>query len=712
MTMALARFLEKAWWPLSAAGEAMEALARAHGLAPASGEGWRVPVDQNGMDAWLDVDAWLEWAGQRLGIEACPVGAKVREIPMFLAHGGPALIRLDAKGQPGFLALDGTRHGRPAFLCPDGRRATADASSLAAWLSRGHSERLRPEVARVLDAAGIAADRAAQVGAAIIAERIGSEEVAGLTLLRLPARAGFLKQFRQARLPLRLAQVIGLFVLLYGAELWSWNLIGGATLSGRLDWGWLTAWLLLAFTMMPGRLMAGWNEAMFSLETGRLVKSRLMAGALAMPPDAVKRQGVGALIGKVMESQALEGLALGGAFSVLVGAVELGFAFWVLAMGAAPQSQGLLLAGFVLLTLGMGFQYHRRIAAWTTARLGMTNYLVEAMVGHRTRLAQERAGRRDLAEDRQLAHYLDSARAMDGTALRFGSGLAVAWLVLALLALGPALAAPAAPGAPLLAVSLGGMMLAQRALSAVGSGLSSLSRAGFAWGQVGSIFRAGHRSEPTGLAVPDRPGSLRSGPVIETQNLSFAYEGAGKAALDGVDLAIAAGDRILIEGPSGGGKSTLANILTGLRKSDGGLLLLDGLDRHTIGEDWHRRVTAAPQFHDNHVLTGTLAFNLLMGRQWPPSEADLKAAESLCERLGLGDLLRKMPGGLHQQVGETGWQLSHGERSRIFLARALLQRAQVTILDESFASLDPATMDQCLTTALDEAETLVVIAHP
>lgn len=706
MTTAMAPFLEKAWWPSSAVGEAMEALACVNGIAPFNGESLPCPVDMDNVDAWLD------WAGQRLCIEALPVGAKVREIPMFLAHGGPALIRLEANGLPGFIALDGARRGRPTFLCPDGRRVKGDAGSIAALLSQGHAERLRPEVVRVMDAAGIPADRSAQVASAIIAERIGSEEVTGLTLLRLPANADFLKQFRLAGLPLRLAQVIGLFVLLYGAELWSWNLIGGATLSGRLDWGWLTAWLLLAFTMMPGRLMAGWNEAMFSLEIGRLVKSRLMAGALAMPPDAVKRQGVGALIGKVMESQALEGLALGGAFSVLVGLVELGFAFWVLGMGAAPQSHGLLLGGFALLTLGLGLQYHHRIAAWTINRLGMTNYLVEAMVGHRTRLAQERASRRDLTEDQQLAHYLGSARAMDGAALRFGSGLAVAWLVLGLLALGPALASTAAPGGPMLAISLGGMMLAQRALSAVGSGLASLSRAGFAWGQVGTIFRAGNRSERPSLPVTDRPGSLRSGPVLEVQNLSYAYEGTGKAALDGVDLAIAAGDRILIEGPSGGGKSTLANILTGLRQSDGGLLLLDGLDRHTIGEDWHRRVTSAPQFHDNHVLTGTLAFNLLMGRQWPPLVADLKAAESLCERLGLGDLLRKMPGGLHQQVGETGWQLSHGERSRIFLARALLQRAQVTILDESFASLDPATMDQCLTTALDEAETLVVIAHP
>jgi ATP-binding cassette subfamily B protein len=71
-----------------------------------------------------------------------------------------------------------------------------------------------------------------------------------------------------------------------------------------------------------------------------------------------------------------------------------------------------------------------------------------------------------------------------------------------------------------------------------------------------------------------------------------------------------------------------------------------------------------------------------------------------------------MPAGLLQMVGETGWQLSHGERSRLFMARALLQRADLVILDESFGALDPATLRRCLQTALDRAKTLMVIAHP
>jgi ABC-type transport system involved in cytochrome bd biosynthesis fused ATPase/permease subunit len=71
-----------------------------------------------------------------------------------------------------------------------------------------------------------------------------------------------------------------------------------------------------------------------------------------------------------------------------------------------------------------------------------------------------------------------------------------------------------------------------------------------------------------------------------------------------------------------------------------------------------------------------------------------------------------MPAGLLQMVGEIGWQLSHGEQSRLFIARALLQGAEVIILDESFAALDPETLHQVQRCVLEHAATLLVIAHP
>ena len=121
---------------------------------------------------------------------------------------------------------------------------------------------------------------------------------------------------------------------------------------------------------------------------------------------------------------------------------------------------------------------------------------------------------------------------------------------------------------------------------------------------------------------------------------------------------------------------------------------------------------AAPQFQENHVLTDTFAFNLLMGREWPPRPGDFEDAEAICRELGLGELLDRMPAGLLQMVGESGWQLSHGEKSRLYIARALLQRSELIVLDESFAALDPESLRRALQCVLERARTLLVIAHP
>ncbi|RKZ87037.1 MAG: hypothetical protein DRR19_14125 [Candidatus Parabeggiatoa sp. nov. 1] len=167
----------------------------------------------------------------------------------------------------------------------------------------------------------------------------------------------------------------------------------------------------------------------------------------------------------------------------------------------------------------------------------------------------------------------------------------------------------------------------------------------------------------------------------------------------------------MLKGPSGSGKSALAALLAGLRQPESGELLLWGIKQQMLGIDsWRKKIVTAPQFHENHVFTETFVFNLLMGRRWPPLQADLGAA--ICRELGLGDLLERMPAGFQQMVGESGWQLSHGERSRLYIARAILQQADLIILDESFAAFDPENLKRALQCVLHHAPTLLVIAHP
>lgn len=253
--------------------------------------------------------------------------------------------------------------------------------------------------------------------------------------------------------------------------------------------------------------------------------------------------------------------------------------------------------------------------------------------------------------------------------------------------------------------------------------IPDIARAYAAWRLIEPIQRAATQraqfarlSAETGDEIDVQPEDLElleGVPLIEGRGLTFRYREGGRAILSGCNLAIYHGDRLLLEGPSGGGKSTLASLLIGLHTPETGLLLLRGLDRYTVNEQiWRQRVVAAPQFHENHVLNASLAFNLLMGRRWPAWPEDLEEAELICRELGLGPLLDRMPLGLHQLVGEQGWRLSHGERSRLYIARALLQNADLVILDESFASLDPENMQIALECVLKRAATLFVIAHP
>jgi ATP-binding cassette subfamily B protein len=378
-----------------------------------------------------------------------------------------------------------------------------------------------------------------------------------------------------------------------------------------------------------------------------------------------------------------------------------------------PLAFGLLAATVSALAF-VGAAYFRDRRRWASMRLRMTHDLVERMVGHRTRLAQEPAAMRHRDEDEGLERYLGESKRMDRAALAL-SLMPRVWLLAAIVALTPQLVRGGG-SQPAMAASLGAMLLAFGAFSKLTESVSYLADAAISWTQARPLLEALRRQEPRGHLDAVRPmtrgGDARVGPLLVGHDLAFRYADRTDLALRRCDFEIGVGDRIHLSGESGGGKSTLVSLLTGLRTPASGLLLLNGLDRATLGtRAWRRRVAAAPQFHENHLFSDTLAFNLLMGRRWPPTADDLRWADTVCRRLGLGDLLDRMPAGLFQVVGETGWQLSHGERSRVFMARALLQGADLVVLDESFAELDPDSLQRCLPQAADLARTLVVVAH-
>jgi ATP-binding cassette subfamily B protein len=780
-------------WPAARAGEALEELARRSGLAVAAPELPAMPASLDCADP-QELQRWVDWAARRLGVEAEALATPLSGFEDLLRHAAPALLyaadtaqaevgperpralggldgAADQSGLGGFYVLLRARGGKLQLIAPDLSLQIVSAASLSEALCAPLQAPLAAAMEHLLNVAEVPPARRERTRQALLRQHLALQSVCSCWLLRAAPGGSFWSQLRQARLPRKVLWMLLAFAAVYAAEIAGWGMIGQITLNGHLDLGWLAAWALLLFTLIPLRLIGGWLDASFALDMGRMLKTRLLAGILQMDLDAVRKQGAGQLLSRVMESQALESLALNGGMGVLVAVLELGIAAAVLAGGAGGCWHVALLVGWLLLTLALSWRLFQRLRDWTLLRLDLTHALVERMVGHRTRLAQERPGRRDAQEDIAMRDYLDASRAMDTALVPAAAIMPRGWMLVGLLGLLPGFVSGTA-SAGALAVALGGMLLANRALSGISDGLAALSRAAVAWRQVAELFRAAHPASgrepflaaaakvapkgteaPAMLAAPEavdapvmlsaqevplvavQPGTVTAKTeaatptsstaagaaipcaapaarrkVVDASQLSFGY--GAHPVLQGLDLAIYSGDQILLEGPSGGGKSTLASLLVGLRQPDSGLLLLGGLDRHTLGASWQQLATEAPQFHENHILSGTLAFNLLMGRNWPASTDELQEAQEICEELGLGDLLQRMPSGLMQMVGETGWQLSHGERSRIFLARALLQKAELTVLDESFAALDPQTLERCLRCALQRSKALLVIAHP
>jgi ATP-binding cassette subfamily B protein len=708
--------LERVAWPGDRLAEALQVLARDSGLAAR-------PLDASGGPPAGDPEAagrWIEVAAAAMGLEAEPVETAYAEVETMVRKASPAIVRLQGSDGPCFLALAGTIGRRSvAVLDPEGRSRRVSVAGVRDALCRELDERFAPEVDRLLAEAGVPEGRRSRARTAILSERLRQARIGGCWTLDLPPGGSPWREARKAGLPRYAGWMIVSHAVQHALLLLSWWMLGQGVFSGRLDRGWLLAWALVLLTVAPFRAIEMWSAGVLTNRAGALLKRRLMVGVLRLEPEEIRHQGAGQLLGRVLSSEALEVLALTGGHVGLIALTEIVLAVPILATGAGGWLHTLLLLAWVALALLLSYHYFAKRREWTDARLAMTHDLVEQMVGHRTRLAQQTADQWHEREDGDLERYLRLSAEMDRRAALLKVAVPRGWLIASLLVIAPAFVSGRASAASL-AVALGGMLFSYKSFWKLVRGLSDLAEAVISWRQVESIFRASGRealaAPPSAVAMPtvEAPASdTGTEVVLEGHELVYRYGERSDPALAGCNLTIRKGERLLLEGPSGGGKSTLASLLVGLRIPQSGLLLLQGLDRHSLGADgWHRRAVAAPQFQENHVLTETFAFNLLMGREWPPRPADLEEAEAVCRELGLGELLDRMPAGLLQMVGESGWQLSHGEKSRLYMARALLQGAELVVLDESFAALDPESLRQALFCVLDRARTLLVIAHP
>ena len=196
---------------------------------------------------------------------------------------------------------------------------------------------------------------------------------------------------------------------------------------------------------------------------------------------------------------------------------------------------------------------------------------------------------------------------------------------------------------------------------------------------------------------------------IAYEGVGFTYASRTEPALHDVDLKVRPGETVALVGPSGGGKTTLVNLLPRFYAPTAGRITLDGHDIQTLTLEGLRGNIALVS-QDVVLFNDSIYANIAYGRMGGASEKDVIAAAEAAHAMGF---IRETPEGLNTLIGENGLRLSGGQRQRLAIARALLKNAPVLILDEATSALDTESerQVQAALETLMRGRTTVVIAH-
>ena len=209
------------------------------------------------------------------------------------------------------------------------------------------------------------------------------------------------------------------------------------------------------------------------------------------------------------------------------------------------------------------------------------------------------------------------------------------------------------------------------------------------------------------LPEPSAPQTPKDNSVA-FENVTFAYEGADRNAVDGITLHVKAGETAALVGPSGGGKTTAAGLIARFWDTASGAVKVGGVNVKDIAKEALNE-TVAYVFQDSKLLKTSILENVRMGRPSATREEVLAALHNAqCD-----DILAKFPHGADTVIGSKGVYLSGGEQQRIAIARVMLKNAPVLVLDEATAFADPeneAAVQRAFE-RLAEGRTVIMIAH-
>jgi subfamily B ATP-binding cassette protein MsbA len=236
-------------------------------------------------------------------------------------------------------------------------------------------------------------------------------------------------------------------------------------------------------------------------------------------------------------------------------------------------------------------------------------------------------------------------------------------------------------------------------------------------------FSVGGATVPSAAASPPTLSKLRPLQAeIRFEDLTFSYPNTSSPALCGVNLTVAKGQSVAIVGRNGSGKTTLLALLPRFYAPQSGRISIDGTDIQTVTlRSLRKQISVVTQ--DSVIFPGTIAENIAYGhplaakldRRSPAADALRRDIESAARRAFAHDFILEKPQGYDTELGELGGQLSGGQKQRLCIARAVLRKAPILILDEATSQVD-AESEHLIQQAVDGlmhegAQTTFVIAH-
>ncbi len=437
------------------------------------------------------------------------------------------------------------------------------------------------------------------------------------------------------------------------------------------------------------------------------ISRRLFERILTLTPDE-QRQKTGAMAGTIREFETLREFFNSSTLVILIDLPFVFFFIYVISLIAGPVSYVFLAAVPLVIIVGLGIQPFLARVTKGSIDSGMNKQavLVETLNGLETVNATGSGKLMRKRYEDALNNQSDGGnkiRALSMFIVNFAASVQQ-YAQVAAIFLGVYLIVDGqiTQGALIGAVILGGRTMSP--LSQLANTLSRVNGALTAYKSLSNLIGKDFNSAAN--LSPISRSSLNG--EIEFKNVSFKFDGTKQATIDNISFKIPAGQKVALVGKMGSGKSTLSKLIAGMIEPTSGAILVDGIDVRQI-DPADVRKNIGVMLQDSWLFSGTIRENIQMGF----NEYDDEHVLEICKVAGVDDFVGSHPKGYDLEVKERGIGLSGGQKQAINLARSLIHKPDILLLDEPTSSMDQGT-EQKVVGSLNEFckdKTMLIVTH-